>query len=60
LSEKKVLQFTGFHPNIGKIVVVFALSVLKMLPLLKAFVGKTFVIYQKSAKTPKFIFCCLQ
>ena len=31
----------------------FTSSVLKVLPLLKAFVEKTFVIHQKSAKTVK-------
>ena len=32
---------------------VFALSVLKVLPLLKAFVGKTFAIHRKSTKNAK-------
>ena len=31
----------------------FALSALKVLPLLEAFVGKTFAIHQKSTKTVK-------
>ena len=30
-----------------------ALSVLKVLPLLKAFIGKTFELHRKSAKTTK-------
>ena len=53
LSERKVSQFTGFHPNVGKTFAVFAPSVLKVLPLLQAFVGKTFTIHQKLAKTVK-------
>ena len=32
---------------------IFASSVLKVLLLLKAFVGKTFVIHRKSKKTAK-------
>ena len=31
LSEKKVLQFIGFHLNVGKAFAVFASSVLKVL-----------------------------
>ena len=30
LSERKVLRFTGFHPNVGKAFAVFASSVLKV------------------------------
>ena len=40
-ADLKVSWFTGFHPNVGKTFAVFALSVLKVLPLLEAFVGKT-------------------
>ena len=50
LSERKVSWFTRFHPNVGKTFVAFALSVLKVLPLLKAFVGKTFAFHRKSTK----------
>ena len=46
LMERKVSQFTGFPPKVGKTFVVFPSSVLKVLPLLKAFVGKTFAIHQ--------------
>ena len=54
LSErKKVSWFTGFHPNIGITFAVYASSVLKVLPLLKAFIGKTFMIHRKSTKTAK-------
>ena len=31
LSERKVLQFIGFHPNVGKVFVVFASSLWKVL-----------------------------
>ena len=31
LSERKVSQFTGIHPNVGKTFVVFALSAWKVL-----------------------------
>ena len=41
-SERKVWQLTGFYPNVRK---TFALSVLKVLPLLKAFKEKTFAIH---------------
>ena len=45
LRERKVLLFTGgFHPNVGKTFAFFASSVLKVLPMLKAFVGKTFTV----------------
>ena len=30
LSERKVLQFSGFHPNVGNIFVVFVSSTLKI------------------------------
>ena len=36
---------------------VVALSVLKVLLLLKAFIGKTFVIHRNSTKTAKFFSC---
>ena len=42
---RKVSLFTGFHPNVGKTFVDFASSALKVLPLLKAFVGKTFTTF---------------
>jgi len=45
LSKTKDSRFTGFHPKVGKIFVIFASFVLKMLPLL-AFVGKTFMSHQ--------------
>ena len=38
------------YPNVGKTFMIFALSVLKVLPLLK---GKTLMIHQKFAKTVK-------
>ena len=53
LSKRKVSQLPGFHPNIQKTLVIFASSVLEILPLLKAFAGKTFAIHQKSAKITK-------
>ena len=37
--------------------VVFASSILKVLPLLKTFIGKTFTIHQKPAKPMKFLSC---
>ena len=36
---------------------VFASSVLKVLPLLKALIAKSFAIHQKFAKTAKFFSC---
>ena len=44
-TVRKVSRFTLFHSNVGKTFMAFASSVLKALPLLKAFVGKTFVIH---------------
>ena len=38
VKREKVAWFTGFHPNAGKIFVAFASFVLKVLPLLKAFI----------------------
>jgi len=52
-TVRKVSRFTVFHPNVGKTFMAFASSVLKALPLLKAFVGKTFVIHWKFVKTTK-------
>ena len=49
----KFSQFTGFHLNLGKIFVVFPLSVLKVLKETIA-VRKIFTICQKSVKTMKF------
>ena len=42
LSERKVLRFTGFHSNVEKTFAIFASSVVKVLPLLKAFEGENF------------------
>ena len=56
VKQRKVLQFTGFLPIVGKAFAVFASSVLKVLPLLKVFIGRTFTIHQKSAKTTKLFF----
>ena len=56
LPDRKVLQFTALHPNIGKTFAASALSVLKVLKKAiakKIFVGKTYVIHRKSAKTTK-------
>ena len=53
LSERKSLRFTEFYPNLGKTFVIFALSVLKVLPLLKGSVRKTFAIHKKSSKPVK-------
>ena len=44
-SERKVWQLTGFYPNVRKTFATFALSVLKLLTLLKAFKEKTFAIH---------------
>ena len=45
LRKRKVLWITGFHLNVGKTFAVFASSVLEMLSLFKAFVGKTFTTH---------------
>ena len=45
LSKRKVFRFTGFYPNVEKASTIFAMSVLKVLPMLKASIGKTFVIH---------------
>ena len=48
--REKLCSFTGFHANVGE---TYAAFVLKMLPLFKAFVGKTFAFHQNSAETVK-------
>ena len=60
LSERKFSWFTRFHPNVGKTFAVFASSVLKVLLLLKAFVGKTFVICEKCEAFLSCSFCGLR
>ena len=58
LSERKISQFTGFYPNVGKSKLNFCdfpSSELKVLSLLKAFIGKTFMIHQKFVKTTKLL-----
>ena len=46
LNKREVLQFIGFHPDIGKAFAIFALSVLKMIKkvISQIFIRKTFVI----------------
>ena len=50
ITDESPNFLTGFHPNVGKTFPVFALSVLKVLILPEAFIGKTFVIIRKSGK----------
>ena len=45
LNERKVSRCTESHLNAEKSFAVFASFVLKMLPLLKAHIRKTFTIY---------------
>ena len=54
LSERKVLRFTGFYLNVGKIyVIAFIILLIKVPLLLKVLVMKTFTIHQKFAKTAR-------
>jgi len=50
----KVLQFTGFHPNVGETFMIFASW---SAAINQGICGNTFVIHRKSAKTVKFILC---
>ena len=63
---RKVLQFTGFHSNVGKTFAGYASSVLKVLKkaIAQKIHWKTFAFCRKSTRTKKLFsrltFCCLR
>ena len=54
LSERKVLQSTGFYSSLEKTFMVIASTVLKVLPSLKALIGKTIALVKNPRKLEKF------
>ena len=54
ISERIVLQLTGFHPNVRRENLHgFCLTYTINSSIAQVFIGKTFMIHQKSVKTVK-------